>query len=191
MTTEHEENLGPAMTALTPLQRAWVRALVDTGGNATKAAGEAGYGADAATPAQKQNACAVAGYANARNPKVQDAIREEAGHRLYSGALIGASVLIEIASDPQHKDRLKAATKLLDHNGYQIIAQQEIKVTHTPDNRETVAKIVEFAQKMGLDPKQLLGQYGVTIDADFKVVDTGVKQLAAPAPTAAGLEDIL
>ncbi len=183
---EQEQNIGPAMGKLTDLQRRWVYALVERGGNPTEAARLAGYGANAANKLAQDNACAVAGHSNARSPKVQDAIREEAGHRLYSGALIGATVLMEIANDPAHKDRLKAAKLLLEHNGYQIIAETNIKVTHvSTDNKAVIAKIVELAAKLDMDPQKLLGQYGVTVDAEFKVVED------ARVPTTAGLEDIL
>lgn len=193
MTTEQDQNFGPKMAALSPLQRAWVYALVSQGGNPTDAARTAGYGATSETQKQRDVACAVAGNANARNPKVQDAIREEAGHRLYSGALIGAEVLIQIASDPTHKDRLKAATKLLEHNGYQIIAQQEINVTHnTPTEAETIARVKTAAAQLGIDARTLLGKHGIVVDADFQVVDTGAKALTAPAELSSeGLEDLL
>lgn len=185
--SEQEQNFGPAMGELTDLQRAWVYALVEKGGNGTEAAMIAGYGANAATAALRDGACRVASHSNSRNPKIQAAIREEAGHRLYTGALIGASVLMEIAGDVFHKDRLKAAKLLLEHNGYQIIAEQNINVNHTStDTKAVIARIVDMAGRLGLDPQALLGRYGVVVDAEFKVIE----DKSAPA-SAAGLEDLL
>lgn len=188
MSEEHDgnENMGPKMAALSPLQRAWVYALVEQMGNGVRAAEIAGYGANSATREQREVAWRVASHSNSRNPKVQEAIREEAGHRLSTGALIGADVLVSIATDPMHKDRLKAAKLLLEHNGYQIIAQQEIKVEHkTPDHKEVVQRITDLATKLGLDPKMLLGR-AAPVDAEFVVV----QDMRVPASTA-GLEDLL
>lgn len=189
--SEHDENteedFGPKMAALTPRQRDWVWKLVELG-NAVDAARAVGYGANSPTTEKRDTAARVAAFSLARNPKVQAAIREEAGNKLYTGALIGANRVMEIAADATNKDAFKAAKLLLEHSGFQIIAQQDIRVTHdNSDNKALVARIVEMAGRMGLDPKKLLGQYGVVVDAEFQMVED--KREAAPS--SAGLEDLL
>lgn len=189
--------LGPAMIALNPQQRAFVLAYVETGGqDQTRAAVLSGYGV---TPGSQK----VAGYRLAHDPKILAAIKEVADQRLRSGALLGAEVLIAIAQNPVHKDQLKAATELLNRGG--LIVRQEVEHIHRSETEaEQVKKIVSLARELGLDPKQLLGSAGVTVDADFKVVSNGKGQPQPepeepeevdaefePAASAAGLEDLL
>ncbi len=117
---------------------------------------------------------------------------ECAGFRRRSGALLGASVLVEIAKDQLHKDRFKAAKELLGHNGFNIISEHKVTVEHVPDDKERIAGIIDMAKRLGVDPREFLGAYGVTVDAEFKVVTPA---LAAPTeneplPSQEGLEDL-
>lgn len=165
---EHE--LGKAMRALVPQQRAFVYCLVETGGNATSAARAAGYGAEG-TKEQRDNACRVRGYQLAHNPKVLAAIKEEADKRLHSGALLAASALLEMVNDPLNKNRFKAAVELLNRGGLIVETKHTVNVNHsTSSDRETIDKITLLAKQMGLDPSRLLGQAGVVIDAEFEDV---------------------
>src|ERR1700744_1660602 len=108
------EDLGPAMKACTEPQRRFIIALLETGGqNYGKAAAIAGHGGT-------ELASRVAGHRLAHNPKIIAAAREEADRRLRGGAILGASVMIEIASDPMHKDRFKAADRLLGSAGLNL-----------------------------------------------------------------------
>ncbi len=52
-----------------------------------------------------------------RHPKIQEAIREEGSRRLGRHAILAVSVLAEIAANPEHKDRLRAAIELLNRAG--------------------------------------------------------------------------
>jgi len=176
-----EAHLGPAMLALTPLQRGFVIALVETGGKSDAGAARlAGYGGTDAS-------CWQAGHRLAHNPKVQLAIREEADRRLRAGALLGASALIEIASDIMHKDRYKAAESLLNRAGLLVETQHRVIVE---DDRRTeqeiVAAITLMAKRNNLDPRKLLGYdvKDVAVEGEFTEVDDA-------APSADGLEDLL
>lgn len=165
-----EPDPGSAMAALMPQQRAFVELMTTLGSNpnaVTQAAAAAGYSANH-------------GWKLMRDKRVLEAIREEANKRLLSGALLGASVLFEIAQTKGHKDQLKAAKELLAHNGFMPVAKQEITVNHnTPSEvKQMIAEIRGFAKQLGLDERKLLTSIGVAdvIDAEFEAV-------AEPSPT--------
>lgn len=160
---------GPAMRAILPKQRAFVLALLDIGGqDNSKAAGLAGYGG---TPGSTR----VQAHRLAHDPAILEAIKEEANKRLHSGAILGASVLLEIAKDPLHKDRLKAANALLDRGGLMVATQHKVTVEHTAKDADVIQQIKAFAVELGIDPIKLLGSAGVVIDAEFTPVETAVE----------------
>lgn len=176
---------GPAMEKLNPRQRAFVLAMLDMGGamNHTAAARAAGYsdtgGAD--------SGIRVAGHRLAHDIKIQAAIREEAGRRMNSGAIMAASVLIDIAANPVHKDQLKAATQLLDRAGLNAVTEHKITVDHLGgDDRELLQRVKTMAKELGIDPEKLLGTAGLT-DVDFEVVG-GAAPITEPTDD---LEDLL
>lgn len=190
---------GPKMKALPEARRQFVLAMLATGGkNKAEAARMAGYkspyveGCRLASDPQIRAAMQeqavqyelmVEGFGH--DPETLEAMAEEAANRIRSGAILGASALWEIAMDPLHKDRLKAAQDLLDRGQIlQVQHNQTIKVEHvTRTTQEKVERIIEIAKKQGLDPHKLLGDYGVVIDAEFKVIDvaaeTGIEDLLA------------
>ena len=162
------------MAALNDRQRAFVGAMLETGGQPgrhSEAARRAGYEGS-------PDVVKVAAHRLAHNPKIQAAIREEAERRVHSGAILGASVLVEIAADPQHKDRFKAATRLLDMAGLIVTTQHKVTVEHTGDDTEKIRLAIAMAKRLGIDPKKLLGEAGVSaaevdaIDAEFEEVKT-------------------
>jgi phage terminase small subunit len=170
-----DEKLGPAMLECTPAQRAFVVAMVSGGANnATQAAMVAGYGGtdDAKRAAAKHLM---------RTPKVLAALREEADKFMISGVLVGARAVMEIAMDPLHKDRLKAAVYLQERAGLQVTTKHEITVkdTRTPD--DVIRSIVDMAKKNNLDPKALLG-----FDPELPVVEGEFE-----VKSTEGLEDVL
>lgn len=179
---------GSKMQALNSRQQQFVLALLATGGrNQSEAARIAGYahanvvGSRLGTAANiqaalKEEALRIASEVDgqdSRDPAVLDGIAEEAANRIRAGAILGASALQEIAADPDHKDRLKAAQDLLDRaDVLRPKHDQKITVehvTHTPAQK--IERIVQLAQSMGIDPQTLLGQYGVVIDAEFKLIE--------------------
>ncbi len=141
-----------AMAALQPQEANFVEAMIEGG----------------AGPACVRVAAARAGYSEnygwtlMRKPKILAALREEAAKGLLSGAIIGQKVLIEIATDQQHKDRFRAARELLAHSGFTITQEQKITVEHVnTEAREMIRDIQEFAKQTGLDATQLLAAIGV------------------------------
>lgn len=178
-----EAALGPAMRKLNAQQRSFVYALVETGGNASQAAAAAGYGEGSPTPELRANAYRVRGYQLSHDPKVLAAIKEEAEKRLHSGALLAASVLIEMANDKSSKHQFKAAVELLNRSGLIVATEHRVTVEHQGgSDKETIDRIRNLAGVLGLDPVKLLGSAGVIIDAEFTEV---------PVATTEGLEDLL
>ena len=179
--------MGPAMRKISPQQRAFVVALLETGGqDHTKAARLAGYGG--ANPGSAR----VQAHRLMTADHILAAIREEAEKRISSHALLGAEVLVEIAKDVTHKDRMKAAVELMNRSGMLVAQKVEHEHVHrVEDDADKVRRVAALATKLGLDPKELLGQAGVTVDANFEIVHTQ----ALPAPvengSADGLEDLL
>jgi hypothetical protein len=179
----HEE-LGPAMRALEPMQQRFVVALAEFGDdNHTRAAKMAGY-----TDSEHLKCTA---YRLASNPKVQAAIQEVCLGRLHGGKILAVSKLIELAHSVDQKIALKAATELMNRTGLHAVSEHNVKtqdVSRTDD--AMIARIIQLANKIGVDPNLMLGQAGVKgeiIDGEFKEVTT------APIPEhdSEGLEDIL
>jgi hypothetical protein len=171
-------SLGPAMLACTPGMRAFVIALISTAGtNKGFAAMLAGYGGDG-----NDNAQAVAGTRLAAHPKVIAAIKEEAEKRMSAGAGLAANVILEIAMDPMHKDRLKAAEMLKNQAGL-LIAQKHEHVVEIKDDRSTAEiqrQTLALAERLGVKLPQIESR---VIDGEFESVeDSGSLE---------GLEDIL
>lgn len=159
---ELPESIGPAMRACSVQQRRFVMAMLETGG--------ASYSQCAAMAGYSEGAEAQRGHECAHNPKVQAAMREEAEKRLAAGAILGASVLVEIARDIHHKDRYKAADRLLAHSGFIPETRHRVTVQDERSDQEIIARATEMALKLGIDPKKMMANYGIAIDAEFQEV---------------------
>lgn len=171
------------MLAITENRRGFVVAMLETGGqNHAQAAFAAGFGG--AMESAKVAACVMM-----RDPLVLAAMREEADRRLRSGAILGASVLVEIASNQMHKDRLKAATELLNRSG--LIVEQTHRVIHE-DNRsdaELERAVLAMATKYGMDPAKLLGDATKKVAVAANAIDAEFVEVELTG--AEGLEDLL
>jgi phage terminase small subunit len=160
------------MLLLTQAQRGFVIAMLETGGqDHTKAAVLAGFG-------NNVDVANVSAARMMRQPKILAAIREEADRRLKSGAILGASVLIEIMQDTRHKDRFKAAQEVLNRAG--LMVEQTHRVIHEDHRTDAEVKrsLALLLGKYGVDAAKVLG--GDVVDAEFSEV-TGAE----------GLEDLL
>lgn len=148
--------LGPAMLALNERQRLLIKAVVDypamTHCDAARYAGYGGEKAAANPDVMKQ--CAFQALSS---EKMIAALQEEISRRFRSqGAIVGLNVMLEIAADPTHKDRLRAADMLASRAGFHSV--QEHRVTHTDQTgEEMVEKIRRLAVVLGVDPARLLG----------------------------------
>ena len=145
---------GPAMAELTEKQRGFVVAMVTIPGcSFARAAREAGY-------SDSSEAAKVTGHHLAHSPRIQAAIREEAGKRLSALSVVAANVMMDImlAEDGDPKTKLKAASAVLDRTGF--AAAQNINVHKTvTDNsgRAVLERIKKAADVLGVDPATLLG----------------------------------
>lgn len=159
-----ERDCGDAMRVLTPAQRAFVCATLESGGrNNTLAALRAGYGSS-------EDQAKVVACHMMRNPKIIAAIREEADRRLQSGALLASSALIEIAQDDRHKDRFKAAVELLNRAGLMVETRHRITVEDNRDTETLKAEVEKMLERVfkGERPAAL----APPIDAEFQDVST-------------------
>jgi Terminase small subunit len=159
-----EQDYGPAMRALTDKQQRFVVAMIETGTwNMTECARIAGYSGNDNT--MKQRA-----FELTHSQKIADALEEMVRKSLKSGAAIAQRVLFEIALDPTHKDRLKAAENLLNRSGLHAMTEHKMTVTHTMDDKEMIARIRNLAGTLGLDAQKLIGTAGV-VEGEFEVVE--------------------
>jgi len=174
-----ESELGPAMKAITVMERAFVYAIVECGGNSTNAAGAAGYCANDTDEQSRRRKLNTIGSQKMRSPKIADAIQEEARKRLKTGAFIGVETLLHLANEStSEKIRLQAALALIDRNGMAVTTKHEVEVRDFRSTKEIIERIEALARKRGIDPKMLLGGPEPT-DAVF-----------TPVESDAGLEDI-
>lgn len=167
MTDEME--YGPAMRALNDMQRRFVMAMVECPGiSQAEAARAAGY-------SDVKEGAKVRGHYCAHNPKVQDAIREEAGKRLHSASLIAANVVVAMLTDDDvpAKEKLKAAGMLLDRTGFAAV--QKIDVTRKDESAPAVLdQIKRLAERLSLPVQQLLNKPAApVVDAEFSEVKDG------------------
>lgn len=205
--------MGPAMRKLSPQQRAFVMAYLETGLKATAAARLSGYGGE------NPQSVRVQAHRLTRNEDILAAIKELADRKVKTGAYIAMSVLLEIAQDPSHKDRYKAAVEIANRSGMIVAQKMEVEHKHEMDAKEVIAQLKAFAKELGLNERQVLGSAGYT-DAQFELVsppvdipvkspdadiphlseertqisDKALPQLTGPqepAMSTAGLEDLL
>lgn len=172
---------GPAMKALTELQQKFVLHLLDHGGRYNEAARAAGY-SDASA-----NSLRVQAHRLAHDPGVIAAIREQGEQYMNAGVAIGVHVLLDIARDPTHKDRLKAADKLLMRAGLGENTTRTVKHVHELSEDQLENRIRMLAKRNGLDADKLLGK-GETEKAAEKIEDAVFTEVVEPT---AGLEDLL
>jgi phage terminase small subunit len=171
---------GPAMQRLSPMRQQFVLELLkDPANEGKRAAIAAGYGNDG------RSAVVIASRLR-HDPTVLAAIHECAVAQLSSLKLLATQTIRDILENPTTRaaDRIKAAALVLDRTGIPAQTDQHIVVE---DKRQTaaerVADIIMLARQLGQDPRVLLGNIGIIIEAEFVEVP--------PAETTAGLEDLI
>lgn len=167
--------LGPAMQALTPMQRLFVDELLSAGDdNHTRAARAAGY-------SDKSNGCTVVGHRLAHDEKILIAIREEGERRIGSSVAMATSVVADIARTQGHRQQLKAAEMILNRAGLHARTEHNVNVHHRKtDDASLTAEISALCKTLGIDPKKLLGGQAPlpVLDADFQeVTDWGAEKI--------------
>lgn len=187
LATIPEENNGPYMSALTELQRAFVRAYIEhpnyTG---TQLAELAGYASSSKGSLQ------VTGSRLLRDPKVIAACNEEAGKRLQTGGLIGISGIIALALNSAHKDHLKACIALADRTGFHALSEHKVTVDDKrPQTKQELLDAVHLMGKQaGLTDSEITKLTGEAIvDAEFTVVAEPALDAETEADIARQMED--
>jgi hypothetical protein len=176
--------MGPAMLALDERRQKFVIAFVRGGGrDATQAVVAAGW------TNGSHGAAKVQAYRLIREPGVLKALREEADRQLDSGVYIAAAALVEIAADPQHKDRYKAAADLMDRRGFLRVTGQHIEIEDKRTDIELIEYIRATALKHRLDPKLLLGSDAVDVTPPAKRGNVRGKRNVAQADAVTEVED--
>jgi hypothetical protein len=86
------------------------------------------------------------------------AITEEIERQFRTKAALGLSVLIDVAEDKDHPQRIRAAEALLNRGGFHAMTEQTIKVEHRDmTGTAMLERIRALAGKHGLDPASLIG----------------------------------
>jgi hypothetical protein len=160
------------MLALSPAMRAFVVGKVLYGQTNTDAARGAGYSA------RSPHALGVVGSRLAHDQRIQAAILEEGQKLMRTEGPKSVLTLVEIRDDKRAaaKDRLKAATELLDRSGFHAINEQHISVEHSLTDKQKDDRILALAAEIGIsqeDANKLLiapPRANEPIDAEFEVV---------------------
>jgi hypothetical protein len=148
------EEWGPALAALTDLQRKFVLELHASPkgyGSGVRAAKAAGYApSDGSLRAEAARTLA--------NPKVQSALRELGPKAISAEGFASIANIAEIANDPKVKPetRLKANIALLSH-AFPAQTEHKVVVERTaPDvvvvTEQILTRIATLAARVGLDP---------------------------------------
>lgn len=176
--------VGPAMARLNARQQAFVMAMVTLPTVNHKAcARAAGYSGD-------ENVLAVTAHRLAHDEKIQAAIQEEAKRRIKASALIAATHLENIMSNPAHKDQLKAIGMVLNRAGLHEATEHTININDGQTDEALMDRIERLAERLGIDPEKLLGRGARPVkvsDVEFEEVDESDEVVDGTE----GLEDLL
>lgn len=145
--------LGPAMRALNPRERALVDYLLETGtSNWTEAVTAAGY-------IGTYDGLRVQAAEKRKDPKIHAALTEVGKQRLALGIPIGLKAVMDAARDPSHKDSVRAGLALLAMNGISPITKSEnaTVVTHTLD------PLAAIEAKLALLPPEVAAAIRLTL----------------------------
>lgn len=185
-------NYGPAMTLLRPRQRRFVEALFEQRpgyGAYSGAARVAGYGNKEGTSTAESIGAIAQRLLS--DDKVIAAIAEVAKKRIRADAPAAVRAVADIVNDPTHKDRLRAATTILERidpveTKHSVAVTHEI-VDHTRDAVDMLRRLLEIGATREMLVKEFgftgLSRYekllaiedakkvGAVIDGDFAVID--------------------
>jgi len=165
-------DLGPAMQALNPMQRAFVIGKVLAGLTDVEAARQAGY---------------VDPHANATRVAhtlvVQDAILEQSRALMRSQGPKSIHCLVEIRDDKTNnaKDRMKASVELLNRSGFHQISEHHVHEHRHASDAEADRRILALAAELGLSPDQ--AKLMLVAPADFEQNAEGVYEIPPQPPS--------
>lgn len=160
-----DEDCGPAMKALAPMQRRFVVAWLALGsghGTAVQAAKLAGYGSGSDTEKKAHNVQRTMAYKLSHDPAVLAAIQEEAFTRMRALPALVVEKLVDIATnEPDVRVRAKVLLALADRVGFHAITEQHVKVEDVSKTDEALAQrlnklLQSNPDNMKFVPKQLM-----------------------------------
>jgi phage terminase small subunit len=168
-----ERELGPKMRALPPGHQAFVAAMVLTGGNRTQSAALAGYSNSDPEVLRSQ------GSKLGRTPAIVEALKEEGFRQLHGAQFTAVGVLVEIMEDKFHKDRLKAATAVLNRTGMPEVLERNIKVDtgESGGGAAVLDRLNALARELKIDPQRLMQGELVTIEAEVVGTNEGLEDI--------------
>jgi hypothetical protein len=160
---------GPAMLTLSPPMRAFVAAYVYFGCTRAEAARRAGYSKN------KPDNAKVTAHDLWRREDVQAAILEESRKLMRAEGPRSIKTLIDIRDDKaaDKKDRLKAATELLNRCGLAAVQESHVLVEHQLSEAEKDRRILSLAAELGLpqvEARKLLIDPKNVVDAEYSEV---------------------
>jgi hypothetical protein len=181
MVANHDTDMGPAMIALSPRRRGFVRAYIENGGNARQAALAAGYA---------ESSAGVHGANMAKEPKVQAAILELTYAYAGSNVPIWMAELNKIAMDVTVTPaaRISAFKLLTNLGGLKTGHVTTVKHEHSLNERQMLETARQMEKEMGMAPGSLLKAHTKVVDAEFEVVD---EQHSPIVTGTEGLEDLI
>jgi phage terminase small subunit len=174
-----EADLSPAMRALTPRQRDFVRWIV-SGCSQKEAARRAGFSA------KSEKSLEIYGNVTAHRPNVAQAIREESIKVMngYGPKMIATLAGIAMNPEARPRDRITAANSILDRGGYNVSTSHRVDVHHHQPSREEVrARLAAACDELGFTPEMKARALKVTAieldqqpDGSFAVTEDAAKQ---------------
>lgn len=151
----HDEKMGPKMAKLTPLMRGFVLAIMAQGDrNATQAAATAGYAT------KSHGSLKVQAYQLWHDPRIQEAIHEEAQKRLKGLLPMAVNVVANIMENPQESGavRLKAATITMDRAGLHAVSEKINTDGGVADDPDRLQRIMALARGLNMPLADFIGQ---------------------------------
>jgi len=152
-------DLGPAMKELNERQRAFVRAYVvhpPGPGALVNSYIAAGYG----TAESKRETLAKNAHHLSRDEKIIAAVKEEATKLLRLGHPEAVNVLFDVMRDPNHKDRVRAATAFLDRAD-PLTTHSRVDITHKVISADEEAiEELRATRALGASRERLLDLFG-------------------------------
>lgn len=144
--TFNEADLGPAMLACNPGERAWVFHKIEGGLNNTDAAIAAGY-SNSSRDSAKSAGCAIA-----HRERVQAALLEMSRKLMRTEGPKSIKTLVAIRDDLRVKPevRAKCATELLSRAGMGAVSESHLTVTHELNEAQMDQRILALAAELGL-----------------------------------------
>ena len=149
---------GPAMRALSPMQRRFVLELRHGPagyGSEIRALKAAGYG-----KGSNENTLYVMANHVLHNPKVQDALRELGGKIIRAEAFVSIRNVSKIANDLTHRDCLRANLALMDRGGFAPETFHNIIVEHKTDYTKQALEELATFRRLGVERARLEEIFG-------------------------------